>query len=87
MNFLPLLLYSDICTSVYMLINLVLVAQSCLTLATPLSMGFSMQDMGVGSHFSLQGIFLIQGMNPGLPHCEQILYHLSHLGSPLINLA
>ena len=46
-----------------------------------------MQDMGVGSHFSLQGIFLIQGMNPGLPHCKQILYHLSHLGSPLINLA
>ena len=23
-----------------------------------------------------------QGLNPGLPHCEQILYHLSHQGSP-----
>ena len=34
-NFLPLLLYSDICTSVYMLMNLVSVAQSCLILATP----------------------------------------------------
>ena len=29
------------------------------------------------------GIFLIQGLNPGLPHCRQILYHLSHQGSPL----
>ena len=23
-----------------------------------------------------------QGMNPGLPHCGQILYHLSQQGSP-----
>ena len=22
-----------------------------------------------------------QGLNPGLPHCRQILYHLSHQGS------
>ena len=26
----------------------------------------------------LQGIFPTQGSNPGLPHCSQILYHLSH---------
>ena len=26
----------------------------------------------------LQGIFPTQGLNPGLPHCKQILYHLSH---------
>ena len=25
-----------------------------------------------------------QGLNPGLPHCRQILYHLSHQGSPRI---
>ena len=30
----------------------------------------------------LQGIFPTQGLNPGLPHCGQILYHLSHQGSP-----
>ena len=30
----------------------------------------------------LQGIFPAQGLNPGLPHCRQILYHLSHKGSP-----
>ena len=34
-----------------------------------------------GSHFLLQGIFLIQGLNPGLLHCRQILYHLSHQGN------
>ena len=27
---------------------------------------------------SLQGIFLAQGSNPGILHCRQILYHLSH---------
>ena len=36
----------------------------------------------MGCHCLLQGIFLTQGSNPGLPHCEQTLYHLSHQGSP-----
>ena len=39
------------------------------------------QNTGVGSLFLLQGIFTTQGSNPGLPHCRQILYHLSHWGS------
>ena len=30
----------------------------------------------------LQGIFPTQGLNPGLPHCGQTLYPLSHHGSP-----
>ena len=38
----------------------------------------------VGCHFLLQGIFLTQGSNPGLPHCRWILYRLSHQGSPRI---
>ena len=38
---------------------------------------------GVGSLSLLQGIFPTQGSNPGLPHCRQILYHLSHQGSTL----
>jgi len=29
-----------------------------------------------------RGIFPTQGLNPGLPHCRQILYQLSHKGSP-----
>ena len=33
-------------------------------------------------HFLLQGIFLTQESNPGLPHCGQTLYRLSHQGSP-----
>ena len=32
----------------------------------------------------LQGILPIQGSNPGLPHCRQIVYQLSHKGSPRI---
>ena len=36
----------------------------------------------MGCHFLLQGIFLTQGLNPGLLHCRQMLYHLSYQGSP-----
>ena len=46
---------------------------------------FPSKNTGVGCHFLLQGIFLTQGLNPGLPHCRQMLYHLSHQGSPCIN--
>ena len=39
------------------------------------------QNTGVGSQSLLQGIFPTQGSNPGLPHCKQILYQMSHKGS------
>ena len=39
------------------------------------------QNTGVGSLSLLQGIFPIQGSNPGLPHCSQIIYQLIHQGS------
>ena len=39
------------------------------------------QNTGVDSLSLLQGIFLTQELNPGLPHCRQILYQLSHKGS------
>ena len=42
------------------------------------------QNTGVGSLCLLQGIFPTQGLNPGLPHCRWILYHLSHKASPRI---
>ena len=42
------------------------------------------QNTGVGSLSLLQGIFPTPGSNPSLPHCRQILYHLSHKGSPRI---
>ena len=40
------------------------------------------KNTGVGGQALLQGIFLTQGSNLGLPHCRQILYHLSHQQSP-----
>ena len=45
-------------------------------------MEFSGQNTGVGSLSLLQGVFPTQGSNPGLPHCGQILYLLSHQGCP-----
>ena len=42
------------------------------------------QNTGVSSLSLLQGIFPTQGSNPGLLHCGQILYQLSHQGSPRI---
>ena len=40
------------------------------------------KNTGVGSHSFLQRIF--QGSDPGLLHCRQIHYCLSHQGSPLM---
>ena len=62
------------------------VTQSCPTLCDP--MGYTSpwnspgQNTGVGSLSLLQGIFPTQGSNPGLLHYRQILYQLSHKGSP-----
>ena len=72
---------------------LCLVTQSCLTLCDPMDCclpGSSVhgdspgENTGVGGHALLQGIFATQESNPGLPHCRQILYRLSHQGSPRI---
>ena len=49
-------------------------AQSYPTLCNPMGMGFPTKNTGVGCHFLL----LIQGSNPGLLHCRQTLYRLSH---------
>ena len=48
----------------------------------PLSMEFSRQDSGVGSHSLLQGIFPAQGLNLGLLYYRLVLYRLSHQESP-----
>ena len=69
----------------------VLVTQSCPTLCNLMDSslpGSSVHGilqariLGMDSHSLLQGIFLTQGSNPGLPHCRQILYCLSLQGSP-----
>ena len=69
-----------------------LVSQSCLTLCDPMEgspPGSSVHGIlqarileWVATPFS-RG-FSPQGLNPGLPHCRRILYHLSHQGSPRI---
>ena len=70
------------CLLVQSLCCAVLVAQSCPTLCDPMDCsppGSSVhadslgENTGVGSHSFLQGIFLTQGSNLGLPHCRQIL--------------
>ena len=66
---------------------LCLVIQSCLTLcdlincSPPGSLVYGDspgKNTGVGCHALLQVIFPTQGSNPGLLHCRQILYQLSH---------
>ena len=47
---------------------------------------FPVKSPGVGCHFLPQGIFTTQGLNLGLPHCRQVLYHLSHQGNILYML-
>ena len=44
-------------------------------------------NTGVCSLSLLQRIFPTQGLNPGLLHCRQILYKLSHKGNPLSELS
>ena len=43
---------------------------------------FPGKNTGVGCHFLLQWIFTTQGLNPGLLHCRQMVYRLSHQESP-----
>ena len=47
----------------------------------PLFLGGGGQEYWSGLPFPSPGIFPTQGLNLGLPHCRQILYHLSHQGS------
>ena len=63
------------------------VAQSCPTPWTaahqaPLSGGFPRQQAWSRLLFPAPGDLLTQGLNPGLLHCRQILYCLSHQGDP-----
>ena len=50
----------------------------------PLSIGFSRQEYWSGLPLPSPGVFLTRGLNLGLQHCRQILYYLSHQGSPEI---
>ena len=72
-------------------LSLCLVAQSCLILCYLMYCSHSSdhgdspgKNNGEGHHALIQVIFPTQELNPGLPSCRQILYHLSHQGSPWI---
>ena len=43
------------------------------------------KNTGVGGRSLLQGLFPAQGSQLGLSRCRQILYHLSHEGSPEVS--
>ena len=53
----------------------------------PLSLRFSRQEYWSGFPFPSPGIFPTQRFNSSLLHCKQILYHLSHQGSPKCNIS
>ena len=61
------------------------VTQSCPTPCHPVDYsppGSSVHGDSPGKKCPLPGLLPIQGSNTGLLHCRQILYHLSHQGSP-----
>ena len=69
----------------------VLVTQSCLTLCDPMDYSlpgcstheFSRQEYWSGLPFPSPEDLTNPGIEPGLPHCKQIFYHLNHQGSPI----
>ena len=92
--FLPLSLFFGVFSSL-IVATLVLeseseVTQSCPTRSNPIDC--SLPGSSVHGIFQarvlewvprlLQGIFPTHGSNQGLPHCRQMLYRLSHQGSP-----
>ena len=67
--------------------NWVFVTPSCPTLCDPMDCSppgssvhrlLQAKNTGVGGHSLCQRIFPTQGLNPGLLHCRQFLYRLSH---------
>ena len=81
-------IFYGVCMCVCMLSHSVVSQSVTLWIAahqTPLCLwNFSGINTGVGFHFLLQGIFSTQGLNPGLLHCRQILYLLSHQASQIL---
>ena len=79
----------------YTLFCCCVVAKPCLTLLQPHELwparllcpwDFPGKNTAVGCHFLLQGIFLIQELNPRLLHWQVDSLPLSHQGSPYFEL-
>ena len=78
-------------TIFFIIINMCLITQSCLTLCNQMGCspaGSSVhgdspgKNTGVGCHALFRGIFPTQGLNLVLLHCRWILYHLNLQRSP-----
>ena len=77
----------ETCLSIKLMCYAVLIRSITLTLCNPMDCSLPDSSVhgdspgkntGVGCHALFQEIFSTQGLNPGLPHCRWILYHLSH---------
>ena len=65
------------------------VPQSCLTLCNPMDcslLGSSIYGIFLGKSTGEGYHFPLQGLNPGLRHCRQMFYQLSHQRSPKVML-
>ena len=60
------------------------IALHCRWILLPAELSRKPKNTEVGRLPFLQGVFLTQELNQGLPHCRWILYQLSHKGSPII---
>ena len=86
-NVLSILVLAQIFVCVCVCVCVCLKSLSCIWLfatpwtaahQVPVSMGFSRQEYWSGLPFSSPGELPDPGIELGLPHCRQILYHLSH---------
>ena len=66
-----------------------LVAQLCPTLCNSMDsvLGFPRQEYWSGLPPTSSGIFAIQRLKPGLPHCRRILYRLNQQGNPKVGIS
>ena len=80
----PVLAHSELSVSVCARCSVFATPRTAVRQA-PISMGFARQEYRSGLYSLLQGIFLAQGSNLRLLrllYCRQVLYLLSHQGSP-----
>ena len=75
--------YTHMCCAVLKLVSHVQLFSTPQTVATKLISPWAQSRAGILEWVAsalLQGIFPMQGSSPGLSHCRQILYLLSHWG-------
>ena len=83
--------YKNVLDNILLACVCMFLAQLCPTLCNPTDLQPTRllcpwsspgKNTGVGCHSLLQRLFPTQGLNPSLPHCRQVLYHLKPQRSP-----